>query len=274
VALTELSCAECGAPMKMGQASRRVLRCGYCGRAHVFAAPPKAPVGHDYPAGSPVVVHWGGRWWNAQVVSVLGADQWQIHYEGWSSDWDEAVGPDRIRARGQTPVRSGCRKMALVVGALIALSMGCAIYWVFTAEMPPPQEPTGRRLEPGLQLGVGQPVQVEWNGSWYAATIRAVHPNGRLRVHYEGWSDSSDEDVERDRVLALPGGDQEVLPSGSPVRADTPLVAGQPVQIEWLGSWYTGSILAVHPDGRVRVHYVGWADTYDEDLDRARLQLP
>lgn len=50
-------------------------------------------------------------------------------------------------------------------------------------------------------FSVGQAVQVQWQGSWYAARILRVD-QGRYRVHYEGWADSWDEWVTADRIRA------------------------------------------------------------------------
>ncbi len=45
----------------------------------------------------------------------------------------------------------------------------------------------------------GDRVQVNWKGTWYAASIVAVG-EGRYRVHYEGWDSSWDEWVEPERI--------------------------------------------------------------------------
>ena len=45
-----------------------------------------------------VEVVWHGNWWPAVVVERR-AGRWLVHYQGYGSDWDEVVGPDRIRER-------------------------------------------------------------------------------------------------------------------------------------------------------------------------------
>ncbi len=45
-----------------------------------------------------VEVEWHGSWWPAVVVEQRGP-RWLVHYEGYGNDWDEVVGPDRIRER-------------------------------------------------------------------------------------------------------------------------------------------------------------------------------
>jgi len=45
-----------------------------------------------------VEVEWHGSWWPAVVLEQRGG-RWLVHYEGYGSDWDEVVGPERIRER-------------------------------------------------------------------------------------------------------------------------------------------------------------------------------
>lgn len=47
--------------------------------------------------------------------------------------------------------------------------------------------------------------------------------------------------------------------------------AGQVVQVEWQGSWYRARILRVDR-GRYRVHYEGWADSWDEWVTPDRIR--
>ena len=50
-------------------------------------------------AGDPVEVLWGGSYWPAKVLAVRGADRYAIHYDGYGAEWDEVVGPERLRVR-------------------------------------------------------------------------------------------------------------------------------------------------------------------------------
>jgi hypothetical protein len=55
--------------------------------------------GSAFPAGTKVHVEWRGRWWPATVQEVVDEDRWLIHYDDWSSSWDETVGRSRIVSR-------------------------------------------------------------------------------------------------------------------------------------------------------------------------------
>jgi len=48
--------------------------------------------------GNPVEVLWSGTWYDATVLAGTEASC-MIHYDGYDSSWDEAVGPDRMRSR-------------------------------------------------------------------------------------------------------------------------------------------------------------------------------
>ena len=47
--------------------------------------------------GDAVEVLWGGSYWPAKVTSRGGGGRFAIHYDGYGSEWDETVGPDRLR---------------------------------------------------------------------------------------------------------------------------------------------------------------------------------
>jgi hypothetical protein len=64
---------------------------------------------------------------------------------------------------------------------------------------------------------------------------------------------------------SIPSSDRAIEP-------DTPLEVGQDLQVKYGGTWWSGTILAFEPDGRVRIHYYGWADSWDEPKTRAELQ--
>ncbi len=181
----------------------------------------------------------------------------------------DAPPPPKKAASGGSGVNKGA--IGVLAGLVLA---GVIAAIVMVGGGASPVEPSGRAVDHSTPLAAGQPVQVEWSGSWYEAHIRALHPDGRVRVHYEGWDDTYDEDVSRDRVLLRPGGEQAVQPTGAVATGETELTPGQRIQIEWLGTWYEGSVLDVHPDGRVRVHYEGWDETYDEDVPRERVRVP
>ncbi len=49
-------------------------------------------------------------------------------------------------------------------------------------------------------LNVGDKVLVKWGASWWNSQVVEIKPDGRVQIHYVGWSDSSDEAVIADRI--------------------------------------------------------------------------
>lgn len=129
--------------------------------------------------GRAVEVLWGGQWWAAEVLETRAGIS-RIHYTGWGAEWDEWVGPERLRA----------------------------------AAAAAPAKP----VAPLTTARVGQRIEVEWHGSWWAAEVVAVK-NGFYKIHYSGWGGEWDEWVELARMRAPAS-----TPSKAPAR--TPEVAG------------------------------------------------
>jgi hypothetical protein len=64
------------------------------------------------------------------------------------------------------------------------------------------------------------------------------------------------------------------LPAGTRVAdSDTELMKGGAIFVEWRGSWYRAEVVKEHDDGTVRIHYVGWDDKWDEDVQRDRVRV-
>jgi hypothetical protein len=65
-----------------------------------------------------------------------------------------------------------------------------------------------------------------------------------------------------------------VATSGAPVTAETPLAVGMKVLVKWQNGWWNADVLALFPDGQVRIHYTGWDARFDEVVSRERIRLP
>lgn len=51
----------------------------------------------DFSAGDRLEVEWHGSWYPATVLAVEPGGRYLIHYVGYGKEWDEVVGPDRMR---------------------------------------------------------------------------------------------------------------------------------------------------------------------------------
>ncbi len=54
----------------------------------------------------------------------------------------------------------------------------------------------------GKSFAAGDDVEVEWKGSWYPASVMELKPQGRYKIHYDGYDNSWDEVVGASRIRA------------------------------------------------------------------------
>ena len=52
-----------------------------------------------FKVGDKITVEWKGSNYPATVTAVAGPSQYKIHYDGYGAEWDEVVGPSRIRGK-------------------------------------------------------------------------------------------------------------------------------------------------------------------------------
>ena len=146
---------------------------------------------------------------------------------------------------------------------------------------------SGKPVSVRTKLRVGQVLQANDGHGWYAARVLHLKPDGQVRIHYIGWTSHFDEDVPRSRLQLDPEAISKAResvreanlefglrePSGLEVSEQTELRPGQHLLVEWGGQWWAGGVLELRPDGKVKVHYIGWDSTWDELVPRSRLQL-
>lgn len=114
----------------------------------------------ECPVGSRADVLWQGKWYPAAVKKARG-DQAYIHYDGYGDNWDEWVGPDRIKCGSAAPAA------------------------------------TAR----AASFSKGDAVSVKWKGTWYDARVTGVNKKGNSwKIHYDGYGDNWDEWVSQDRI--------------------------------------------------------------------------
>jgi len=50
-----------------------------------------------YYQGEQVYILWNGNWYPGEILAVYnGRGTYKVHYDGYGSEWDEEVGPDRL----------------------------------------------------------------------------------------------------------------------------------------------------------------------------------
>jgi len=67
--------------------------------AKVRAKALEAAQTNTYRVGDQVRVEWSGRFYNAQIIEVVGKERYRVHYEGYGPEWDENVGLARIQPK-------------------------------------------------------------------------------------------------------------------------------------------------------------------------------
>ncbi|MFZ5889794.1 MAG: Tudor-knot domain-containing protein [Myxococcota bacterium] len=135
---------------------------------------------------------------------------------------------------------------------------------------------------------VGEHVLVRWeegNTQLYPAYVVERVSATRYRVHFDGYDARFDEDVGIDRIEGRVEGPVVTPPpprkvaravgSANPSDAGAALLVNpykpsDRVRVRWRGSVYTALVLEVVSKDRVRIHYEGFENAWDEvvPLDR------
>ena len=169
-----------------------------------------APSDPNLHAGTKLWVEWRKTWWPATVLRPIGHGRYRIHYDGWSALYDEDVDATRMAPRDRPPPgrRAQTATVLFVVVAVLVAIIAAVGFLASTQEASEVYQdgrggaPVNAAVLTSLtDVHVGDAVWIEWSGSWYAGSIVSVDvTNGHARVHFDGYSDSSDEDATLDRL--------------------------------------------------------------------------
>ena len=120
---------------------------------------------------------------------------------------------------------------------------------MFTAGKKFPDNAKLARVSRAAAKGVGERMEVEWNGQWYKAKCIAIDGE-RRKIHYTNFADSWDEWVGPDRMRPFK---PLLLPEGTKVQ----------VQWETDRKWYPATVLKAWY-GLHFIRYDGYDATWDE----------
>lgn len=229
----------------------------------------------DFKPGDRVEVKWRGKWFAAEVLEAK-KGKWKVHYQGYDAEWDEWVGAARVRAPKTSTVSAGG------AAATDAPAAGTD------------RRPAGRAGGPAgiSSLKKGDKVEMEFRGAWYPATVVEAPGNGTVRVHPDGWADSWKEDVGPDRLRSLPtppppppavqGAGGSSSGASSAQRAPgSGWQKGDKVSVEYRGDWHAATVLDGPKDDKDesgkpvrlwRIHFDGWADSWDDWVPKERIK--
>ncbi len=234
--LHELTCANCGAPLKVTPTTT-VVTCEYCQRAHAFAPPPTkvSSASGKYREGDAVRVAWGGEWWPGRVVRVAGDQRWEVSYDGWSAGHNEVVGSKRLATATDEPDDDDTNSDD---------EEDDSEHEVAPSER---QDGVSKASPAAASFAAGDPVKVLWNGSWWNGRIVRVLAATAWEISYDGYGASWHETVGPDRLT----------PNTSSARTGAPLEAaarqGSGRQVLWLVAAGVALFVAI---GSV-LHWVG-----------------
>lgn len=148
-------------------------------------------------------------------------------------------------------MRAGPAIAAAAALILLALPWGAE-----ASEKPSPAAPAKTSAAPARTSGG---IEVSWGGRWWPAEILERRA-GLIKIHYTGYGPEWDEWVEPSRMRVA-----------APRAAFSRGRVGQAVEIEWQGSYWSGTIIAVR-SGFYKVHYTGWGPEWDEWVEPKRLR--
>lgn len=163
-------------------------------------------------------------------------------------------------------------------------------------------------LEKDTKLVVGTPLRMEFGNKWAPVTVVKLLVDGRVRIHWDEWKGHPDEDKPRDvlaigketlTALKEPGAAEKfaarvtestatfggqtperprqlksypikiaIPKTAVKVTADTALEEGTKLGCSWGSNWYDVSVIDVHDDGTVRIHWDKFGDAWDGEVSR------
>lgn len=127
---------------------------------------------------------------------------------------------------------------------------------------------------------VGDHVLVEWEGQIYPAMITEVPGAGKVRVHYDGYDEMWDETIARSRIkgrvtgpVTIPDPPAKVRRTAVEAAKSNKYKVGQRVKVEFHRHYYPAVIVGIVGPEKYRVHYEGYGNEWDENVERSRIQL-
>jgi len=181
--------------------------------------------------GDAVFVNWlrTGSWYRATVLEPTQDNRIRVHYTTWPDLHDEVVARDTLRlhpeaeqklqnelAALQDRVRRLIRRIRFLetiadpgkVGKKIDPRPAPApVTRHITPLINPPAVPLpdgARKVDQDTGFDKGTPVYVEWSTVWWRGSVVEVRKDGRVKIHYTGWSSATDEIVTRNRLRLPP----------------------------------------------------------------------
>lgn len=173
---------------------------------------------NDMPPGSKVLVARQGQWLPATVVQPLQEGRFLIHYDNTGNEWNEVVGPDRIKPAGGAGAahdyKPGDKVLVTYQGrTLLAdiVSQAGAEQWRihYDGWGPEAAETVGpdriKRPFTGTSgHSIGEAVMVDVNGQALPAKVIALSAADKWIVRFDAYGAQYDQEVGADKIKATP----------------------------------------------------------------------
>ncbi|APR77355.1 Hypothetical protein A7982_02702 [Minicystis rosea] len=171
---------------------------------------------NDLPPGTKVLVARQGQWLPAAIVQPLAEGRFLVHYDNTGNEWNEVVGPDRIKSTGggaaANDYKPGDKVLVTFQGRLmladVVMQAGADAWRVhYDGWGPEASEQVGpdriRRPFTGPSgHAIGEAVMVEVNGQTVAGKVIAASAADRWLVRFESFGPQYDQEVGVDRIRA------------------------------------------------------------------------
>lgn len=273
------------------------------------AEPAPAPADPALAPGAPVVVERGGQWLPATIVGRVAADRVIVHYQGYGSEWDEAVGLNRVRPApglaAPADYRIGEKVLVTVQGRQLLADVVAQVgpdewrvhydgYGPEVAENVRPDR-LQRPFAGATAHPPGEAALIDVSGRILPARVLVPLAADRWLVRFDGFGPEYDQEVTADRfraaatpaatgpapsptapTAATPAAPAAASPAGvSPAGAPPPSAAGGPFQpneevvVAHRGAYHPAVIIAPGQGDRFRVRYTTSAVGNEQGLDNS-----
>lgn len=172
---------------------------------------------NDMPPGTKVLVARQGQWLPATVVQPLQEGRFLVHYDNTANEWNEVVGPDRIKpttGAAARDYRPGDKVLVTYQGRVlladVVLQAGADQWRVhYDGFGPEAAETVGpdriRRPFAGASAhAVGESLMVDVNGQALPGKVIAVSAADRWVVRFDSFGPQYDQEVSVDRIRTAP----------------------------------------------------------------------
>jgi hypothetical protein len=169
---------------------------------------------NDMPPGTKVMVARQGQWLPATIVQPLAEGRFLVHYDNTGNEWNEVVGPDRIKSNGPAgparDYRPGEKVLVTYQGktllADVVVQSGADQWRVhYDGWGPEAAETVGpdriRRPFTGQSAhNVGDALLVDVNGQALPAKVIALSAADKWVVRFDSYGAQYDQEVGADRI--------------------------------------------------------------------------